>query len=306
MDKLFRHLLVPLDGSRLAESVLPVAAELTRRLRGRITLLHAVEPHAPATVHGDRHLSRPAEAEAYLKGAVDWLAGRGVQADRVVLHAEGDVAASIASSAAHLRADLIVLSTHGSSGVKGLLFGRVAQQVLQRGTVPVFLVQPSGQGREQSFVCRRILVPLDGSETAEAAVPVASALAGAFDATTLLVWVVPTVVTISGDRGVATRLMPTAAAVLLETEASQAVIYLEQVAARLRAEGRTVEASVERGEPVNVLLDTVVRRDVDLTVMATHGRSGVSAVWAGSVASRIVAAGSRPILLVRIPPAEKT
>lgn len=298
---LFRHLLVPLDGSRLAESVLPATAELARRFQARVTLFHALEQSAPITVHGDRHLRQPTEADAYLAGAADWLAARGVRADVLVHREEGDVAGSIAVRAAQVEADLVVLCTHGRSGVRGLLFGRVAQQVLQRGTIPVFLVQPSSRGREQPFSCHRLLVPLDGSEMAETALPAASAVATAFEAEMLLMWAVPTPVTISGERAAATKLMPTAAAALLEAEVAQAATYLQGVAARFRGDGRVVSVVVDRGEPVRVLLDLAAKRDVDLIVMATHGRSGVNAVWAGSVASRIMAQANRPVLLVRIP-----
>lgn len=299
---MFTHLLVPLDGSRLAESALPAAAELGQRLRVKITLLHILEQSPPETVHGDRHLSRPDEAVIYLAQSAQWLASKALTASFMVHQQEGaDVAATIAARASEVGADLVVLCTHGRGGVRGLLFGRVAQQVLQHGTIPVFLVQPSPRGREQPFSCRRLLVPLDGSEMAEAALPSASAIAGAFGAEMLLVMVVPTVETVSGDRAAATRLMPTAAAAVLDVEAAQAAAYLRERAARLQGEGRRVTVAVERGTPVRALLDATVRREADLIAMATHGRSGIDAVWAGSVASRITAQSTRPVLLIRIP-----
>ncbi|MFQ5668702.1 MAG: universal stress protein [Candidatus Binatia bacterium] len=298
---MFRHLLVPLDGSRMAESVLPATSALVRRLNARVTMIHVIEPWAPATVHGERHLTEPAEAESYLKAVAEWFASREVKADFLVYRDGADVAGSIASRAAELGADLVVLCSHGWSGFRGLLFGRVAQQVLQRGAVPVFLTQPSADGREQPFACRRVIVPLDGSEMAETAIPAASALARVFGAEVLLAWVVPTVTTISGERAAAMKLMPTAAAALLDTEAAQAATYLGDVGARLRDEGVVASVAVDRGEPIRVLLGLVARRAVDLIVMATHGRSGVGAVWAGSVASRILAHSTRPILLILIP-----
>ncbi len=298
---MFHHLLVPLDGSRLAESVLPAASLLAQRLGARVTLFHAVERGGPASVHGERHLTQPGEAESYLREVADWFASRGVPAELRVFQDTGDVAGSIAEAAAERGADLVVLCTHGTSGFRGLLFGRVAQQVLQRGTRPVFLIQPSAKGRDQPFSCHSLIIPLDGSRMAETALPAASSVARAFAAAVLLMWVVPTVETISGVRGAATKLMPTAAAALLDAEAAQAAAYLSSVGARLQAEGIGTAVAVDRGEPVRTLLDTVSKRDVDLIVMATHGRSGVSAVWAGSVASRILSQSTRPILLIRIP-----
>ncbi len=300
---MFRHVLVPLDGSRLAEAVLPVTAAFARALGAKVTLLHVVEPAAPATVHGDVHLTQAAEAETYLRGVAGWMAAQGVHAERLVDQG-GDVAAVIASRAASLEADLIILCTHGRGEVRVLLFGRVAEQVLARGTIPVLLMAPTAVRREETFTVRRLLVSLDGSEMAEAALPAAVVLARGFSAEILLIMVVPTVATITDDRAAAARLMPTAGAALLDAEAAQAATYLEGVKTRLAREGIAVSAVVKRGEPVRVLLDRLARPDTDLIVMATHGRSGVSAVWAGSVASRIVAQAARPVLLIRIPRVE--
>ena len=300
---MFRHVLVPLDGSRLAEAVLPVTAAFARALGAKVTLLHVVEPAAPATVHGDVHLTQAAEAETYLRGVAGWMAAQGVHAEGLVDQG-GDVAAVIASRAASLEADLIILCTHGRGEVRVLLFGRVAEQVLARGTIPVLLMAPTAVRREETFTVRRLLVSLDGSEMAEAALPAAVVLARGFSAEILLIMVVPTVATITDDRAAAARLMPTAGAALLDAEAAQAATYLEGVKTRLAREGIAVSAVVKRGEPVRVLLDRLARPDTDLIVMATHGRSGVSAVWAGSVASRIVAQAARPVLLIRIPRVE--
>jgi len=249
------------------------------------------------------HLTQAAEAETYLRGVAGWMAAQGVHAEGLVDQG-GDVAAVIASRAASLEADLIILCTHGRGEVRVLLFGRVAEQVLARGTIPVLLMAPTAVRREETFTVRRLLVSLDGSEMAEAALPAAVVLARGFSAEILLIMVVPTVATITDDRAAAARLMPTAGAALLDAEAAQAATYLEGVKTRLAREGIAVSAVVKRGEPVRVLLDRLARPDTDLIVMATHGRSGVSAVWAGSVASRIVAQAARPVLLIRIPRVE--
>lgn len=297
---MFRHLLVPLDGSHLAEAVLPVAAAVARALGARVTLQHVVEPAAPPTVHGDVHLTAEAEALAYLERIAARLAGEGVHA-AVQVDYGADVSLTIARRAAESGADLIVLCTHGSGGMRAMLFGRVAEQVLARGVTPVLLLAPAAAQRDGAFAVRRLLVSLDGSAMAEAALPAAMDLARGFAAEVLVVMVVPTVATMTDDRAAAARLMPTAGAALLDAEAARAAEYLDGVRGRLSREGVTATVVVERGEPVRVLLDRLARPDVDLMVMATHGRSGVSAVWAGSVASRVVAHAPRPLLLVRIP-----
>ncbi len=118
---MFRHLLVPLDGSRLAETVLPAAAELAGRVGAQLTLLHVIESEAPARVHGERHLTVREEAAAYLEDVRRWLAQRGLAADTRVEESRGDVAERIGREAAAIAADLVALCTHGGRGVRGLL-----------------------------------------------------------------------------------------------------------------------------------------------------------------------------------------
>jgi len=294
---MFAHLLVPLDGSALAETALPAAVALARRLSARISVLHVVEPHAAPTVHGDRHLTRAQDAEAYLDQIVEQLAAQHVQARAIVRYGSADVAWEIAATAAAVSADLTVLCTHGRGGVRGAIFGSVAQQVLQQGRTPVLLTKPS---ERRDFQCRRVLVPLDGSETSETALPAATAVAAACAAEIVLVSVVPTPETAPPDRA-ATRLMPSAAAEVLDLEAAQMREYLQAFAERLAATGVTVSGAVERGDAVRTILQAVQAYSADLIVMATHGRSGLAGAWAGSVASRIIGHAAVPILLVRIP-----
>jgi nucleotide-binding universal stress UspA family protein len=94
--------------------------------------------------------------------------------------------------------------------------------------------------------------------------------------------------------------MPTAAAALLEAEASDGAAYLHTVAQTLSQQGIQAHAAVERGEAVRTLLNAAAAREIDLIILATHGRSGVGAMWAGSVAQRIIVQSPRPVLLVRI------
>jgi nucleotide-binding universal stress UspA family protein len=300
---MFRHLLVPLDGSHLAQAALGPAAALARRMGARVTLLHVLERAAPETVHGERHLTRPEDAGAYLQGVARGLEAQGVRVDTAVANEMEDIARTIASRAVGLGADLVVLCTHGAGGLRGLLFGRVAQQVLASGTVPVLLIHPDATERPP-FACRRLLVPLDGTRPSEAALPVAVAIARAFDADAVLAQVVPTVATIPGERGASATLMPTAAAAVLDAEAERAAAYLDGLRARLVAEGVPTGTVVDRGEPVQALVAAVTAQAADAVVMATHARVGMAAVWTGSVAARFLSRITIPVLLVRAPAEE--
>lgn len=297
---MFRHLLVPLDGSRLAETALSAAVELAGRLAADLTLLHVVESEAPAQVHGDRHLKSPEEASAYLDELVAWAAEHGVKATPEVDVRKGDVAPRICRQAGISEVDLIVLCTHGGRGVRGLLFGRVAQQVLARGGIPVFLLPPSAHGREAELVCRRLLVPLDGTVPSEAVLPYAESFARALGATLVLESVIPTLSTIRGVRGATARLMPRVGEAVLDEEATDAAAYLERLVERLEGAGLDVEGVVERGEPVKVLEAGAARHGADVFALATHARAGVSAIWEGSIAARLLEKSGRPLLLVRI------
>jgi nucleotide-binding universal stress UspA family protein len=298
-----RHLLIPLDGSSLAECVLPIGFSLAAHLHAKVTLLHVMERGAPATVHGHRHLRLAPEAERYLAEVAARARAAGVEVEsHVHPNLEGDVAKSIVGHAADFDADLVILAAHGAGGAKRVLFGSVAQQVLRGGVPAVLLIRPPEGPADAKPVGPepgRLLIPLDGQPSAEAALPVACAIVRAYDTEVVLLRVVPTVTTIPGNRASTARVLPTATAVSLELEEHEARVYVERVAADLRSQGIRVTASVGRGEPAQGLLDGAAQAGAGMIVMATHGRTGLDAVFSGSVASRLVARFLRPILLVR-------
>jgi nucleotide-binding universal stress UspA family protein len=310
-DVSIRRIMVPLDGSALAESALPAAVSLARHLDARLTLLHVMERGAPGRVHGQRHLTAIAEADQYLAAVGVRARAAGVDADlHVHPNPEGNVPQSIVAHAGDLGADLIVLATHGAGGARRAMFGSVAQQVLRRGLRPVLLIRPADAERVETPVepdgleLRRLLVPLDGEPSAEAALPFALTLGRAYRAEIALLRVVPTLATISGERASAAKLVPTAAAATLEYEEAGAQRYLRALADALRAAGAAVVWSVGRGDPAQGVLNAASATGADRTgllIMATHGRTGLGAVFTGSVASKIVGRYAGPVLLVRAP-----
>jgi len=301
----FKRLLVPLDGSRLAECVLPAAVSLATHLGAGLTLLHVLERAAPVRVHGDRHLRGVPEAETYLSEVASRCRALGTEVDRHVHpNEEGDVAKSIIDHAADLGVDLIILATHGGGGARRVLFGSVAQQVLRGGSRPVFLIRPpdaAAPQRDGRFDLERVLVPLDGSPPSEAALPAAMVLARAYGAEVHLLRIVPTLATIAGERASAARLVPTATAASLELEEGEARDRLEGIASQIRTAGIRLSTAVGRGEAAQGVLDQALRVRAGLIVLATHGRTGLDAVFSGSVASRIAAKSPLPLLLVRAP-----
>jgi nucleotide-binding universal stress UspA family protein len=298
------NFLVPLDGSRLAEAVLPAVAELASRFHAQVTLLHIVEQHAPSTIHGERHLTNIADAKSYLAGIASDLRAVGVTvANHVHEDKEVNVAQGIFEHTQELGIDLVIMCTHGNGDLRGFLFGSIAQQTLQRGAQSVLLIFPREDGSAPRFDPQHILVPLDGTVVHEPALPSAIALAQAFNATIHLALVIPTLETLSDDRALSGLLLPTTMRALLDLSQQEAGEYLERVAAQCRAAGVNTTTEVLRGDTVPMVLGLAERLKVDLIVMASHGRVGLEARLTGSVAPRIADRVGRPLFLVRANPA---
>ena len=298
---MFKRFLVPLDGSRLAEAVLPAATLLAERFQATVILFHAIEQDAPATVHGERHLFAADEAATYLDQVAARLAEQGVATEKNVHPVlEARVARSILEHADELNADLILLCAHGRGGWRDVLVGSIAQQVIQRGTTPVFFIRPKAEDVESPFLCRKILLPLDSTPTHEPALPVAQAIAEKCEAGLHLLTVVPTASTLSAERAATGMLLPTTMTAVLELAQRGAVEYLQNVSARMLAEGVPTAATVARGDPPTMILSTAEKQAADLIVMATHGRGNFDAFWSGSVTPKVLSKTNVPVLLVRV------
>ncbi len=297
---MYTRFLVPLDGSSLAETALPVVERLALVSGAQVLVLHVIERDAPTMVHGERHLTSLAEAHEYLEGVVQRLRAAGVNA---IFHAhevpQGDVAQCIVAHAEEDQADLIVLCTHGEGRVRHWLFGSIAQQVLRRGITPVLLTRPPLDGDTPAFEPQHVLVPLDATEAAEAALAPAAEIARRLHATLHLVMVVATPSTVRGERRSATSLLPNTSQVLLELERQNALEYLERLAGSLRRADLPVTTEVRRGEIAPALAEEAAEPGVGLVVLATHGKSGLQAVWAGSIAASLLARTRAPVLLLR-------
>lgn len=297
----FRHLLVPLDGSRLAEAVLPFALGLAGRLGATVTLLHLLERKAPEKVHGESHLTSAPQARAYLEQIAARCRAAAVEA-RVHVHAPPvrGVAAGIAEHAAELGADLIAITTHGSGGLRDLIVGSIAQQTLARGTTSILLVRPTATGAAPPFACRTLVVALDPARHGMAPLDAACLLARALAAHLHLLTVVPTPGTLPAERRAQATLSPHAAAAVLDLESRDAEAMLREAAASLEAEGLKASTELRRGDPLSEVIQALRERAADLLVVATHGHVGLGGLLAGSFAPRITSQSSVPVLLVRI------
>ncbi len=155
------------------------------------------------------------------------------------MHDDGEynVAQSIFEHAQELKCDLVIMCTHGHSGLRGLLFGSIAQKTLQRGAQSILLVFPHEDGSAPPFDLQRILVPLDGVVAHEPALPAAIELAAAFQATIHLVLVIPTLATLSGGQAVSGMLLPTTMRAVLDLAQQGAVNTWSRFLLQCRSEG---------------------------------------------------------------------
>lgn len=299
---MFAHLLVPLDGSLLAEAVLPYVRLLGAGPGTRVFLLHLVERGAPASVHGERHLRTASDAEAYLASVSAALVADGLAVEsHVDMNEAGDTAGRISDHAVEWNADLIVLCAHGRSGIGRWLFGSIAQKVLAVGIAPVFLVHPEKVREGTRVALRMILAPLDGTTEAEVALPLIEEIARTTEIQVHLLTVVPTAETLSGAMGSIARFSPNVTNTLLDDAERDAIQYLDDCMRRLCNAGINTTATATRGDPAEKLVATAKEMHADLVVMASHGRQGLTGVWAGSVGNKVLSRVDGPFLLVRAP-----
>ena len=292
-------ILLPLDGSTLAEAALPDALAMAKAAGGSLILAHVLEQqHQP----GQRgpvdpvgwHL-RKAEAQSYLENVLNRVIQAGCRGEVVVL--EGTAASRIIAYAQEQQIDFIVLSSHGQSGLSHWNVSSVVQKILLRAYTSVLLVRAYRPNPAEWGDLRygRILVPLDGSQRAENVFPMLNILLQQQEATALLVHVVtqpemPRRFPLSAeDRQLADR--------LVERNHEEASRYLAQVKSYL---GGHVETRVLVGESVIATLHDLAEKEaVNLVLLSAHGYTCSPYHPYGSVGTSFIAYGHTPLLIVQ-------
>jgi nucleotide-binding universal stress UspA family protein len=294
-----RSILVPLDGSTVAEQALPIAVAIAERARCKIKLVLVHQPLLgvePTPADTRMELAMEKANRDYLRSVVTRYRERLARTlSSAVL--EGPVAATLARYGRELSADLIVMTSHGRGRLRRAWLGSVADQLIRTSEVPILVVRARDQDRTPSVDLGEIMVPLDGSPLAEAVLEPVTALARLWDAEISLVQVVLPVI-LTGDpllpfpNGYSDEIMN------MRREAAQD--YIQDVAERLREAGvRASGVAVIGGAVGETLLDLAQPDRVSLIATATHGRGGVRRLVLGSVADKLVRGAQVPVLVVR-------
>jgi nucleotide-binding universal stress UspA family protein len=295
----FKHILVPLDGSKLAEAAIPAASSLAQTLDAPVTLLHIIEQDAPHEIHKDHHITKAGEASAYLEQIAQRDFPPEIKVDsHVHTAAVKDVPGSIVEHATReFQPDLIIMCTHGKSGMRELLYGSIAQQVVAQGLTPLLLIKP-GDIVTRGFKLDKILVPLDTGPTHDASLPAAQELARAYTSNIHLLTVIPTFGTVTGETAAASSLLPATTSALLEINVENAAEDLQEHLDELKKAGLQATAEVARGDPATEIVNLSENLNIDLIVLTTHRKAGTEAFWARSVAPNVARRARVPILLI--------
>jgi nucleotide-binding universal stress UspA family protein len=317
-----KTILVPLDGSMLAERVLPYVRGLAPLLDAKVCLLQSfldVEHdislaggllgaygfvEAPEALQERAQRARETmrqHAEGYLTTQAQYLREAGVEVETEVM--VGSPAHVIIQVAQERNAILIAMATHGYGGVKRWTLGSVTDQVVHLATTPVFIVHGAAPAPPADPTFERILVPLDGSAFANQVLPLAHELAAKANAELILLEAIAPTIENQIDARPFSRPIPRYS-VVLEILRRQATQELSALANQLHADALRASIVVKSGPAADTIVDQAAHCEADLIVMATHGYSGLKRWALGSVAHRVLHAATTPILLVRAQPIE--
>jgi nucleotide-binding universal stress UspA family protein len=296
---MYKKILVPLDGSQRSETVLPYARSFAAALKIRVELLHVVEPDLliPSVIsHQGRYYD---VVTAEKQGSRDYLqkiAPSFPDPASVDVNVEiGRPAEIIVDRAAQGAGTLTAMTTHGRTGLDRLVLGSVAEKVLRGASNHLLLVRAAEETKKDAAAFERIVVPLDGSKLAEAALPHAAELAGKMALAITLARVFTRPIPIYTAESYNVNLVELWEQIKKETEE-----YLEEKLRELKRQGleRVSKIAVE-GYAADKILGLAREEPRTLIAMCTHGRSGMGRWVLGSVTERVIRHSDLPVLVIR-------
>ncbi len=290
---MYERILVPLDGSKVAELALPYAEELAGVFNSEVVLIGICEPEESQYSHMCQlYIEKMAEV---VRNRIKKVSPR-VTVSSVALH--GRTAEGIIDYAEKNDVSLVIMVSHGRSGIMPWALGSVANKVLQRIGMPILLIRAKAPHLEAGAqgLFNRILVPLDGSDAGEAALPHIRQLSEKLGSEVILLQVVAAgqhVHTIGGLDYVRFTEQQ------IESMKAEAKEYLEKVKQRLAGTKGVIKLEVKVGDATHEIIKFADEVKIGLVTVSSHGRSGIRQWISGSVTHKILHAGNTPVLLVK-------
>lgn len=308
---MYKKILVPLDGSKRSEAVLPHVENLSKHEGTKIYLTRVVEPTTRELVF-DPNVKPKIEFDSdnvqsvkdYLENVKKDFTDKGLDAETVFLR--GLSVDGILYAAKELEADLIAMTGQGKTGLKEAIYGSTTMGVLQKFRRPLLLVHHETEVRTASN--DRILVPLDGSKFSESIMPHAKNVAQLYDAKLTIVRVVMTAyrTTVVADSEKEFKEDSAFSNVFKKLEheeeikrVKEARKYLMKWHQKLSEEDLQVNTMLLHGPAIDGIIHAAKEIDADLIAMTTHGRTGLERIIYGGVAAGVLNRLRRPLLLIR-------
>ena len=281
---MFKRILVPIDGTPQASAALPAARTLAQATSASVVLVRVSKSASDAA------------AEKATAAVRDELAGNNLQVD--TLMRSGDAAEEIVAATQAASADLIVMATHGRTGLRRAFAGSVTERVLANSQVPVVVLKPGGK---RMSALRGLLIPVDATAGGALALGAASGLARTASARVTVLEVVPPMpmwLYGSVDAYAPAGFVDPA---WEDDSAHRSAAYVKALSERLRAAGLQADGRSARGQVAATIESVADELDSDLIVMSTHALTGPARAVLGSVADEVVRNSRRPVLMVRRP-----
>jgi nucleotide-binding universal stress UspA family protein len=286
---MWKKILVPLDGSDLAELALPYAEELANAFKSEVILLHVSEPSESHYQH--MH-------QLYIEEVAQRVKDR-IRKIRPVL-VTGKSAEEIIGYAEKNDVGLLIMTSHGRSGILSWATGSIASKLLQAATMPVLLVKAAKPKRRvtREVLLNRILLPLDGSEAGEAAVAYVGELMSRLESEVTLLGVISSGQHIRSVGGLDYISYPPEQIEIFKKEAQE---YLDGVYRRLKRRRGTVRVTINvgAGDVGQGIIKFAEEKGVDLIAVSSHGHSGIEKWVFGSIANKVVQGSKAPVLVVK-------
>jgi nucleotide-binding universal stress UspA family protein len=296
---MYERILVPLDGSALAEVALPYAEELSGRLGSEVTLIFVSEL-VDDSYQRMRQLYLQNIVEVTKKAAEAYLPKsdkkQTIRVNSVAF--DGNPAEQIIEYANKQDIGLIIMSTHGQSGITRGALGSVANKVVRATTRQVALIRAKSYHPDmrQKGILTKLLLTLDGSKVSEASIPYAVELASRLGTKVVLLRVLGMSYGAFSSAGEA--FVGYYSEDQMEADKALGKDYLETIAGKLKQKGVTVETQVRFGDAAEEIISLASEIHADLVVMSTHGRSGIGRWVFGSITEKVLYEGYTPLLLI--------